>query len=419
MIESKLTMEGWAQHGPRWIAATKQALRAEVPDYAERFALLDEQLRDEAALIRAEQLTIGAVPQIEYKTISEGNVTAADRERIRRRGCLIVRGVFDRAQAEEWNEQIGRYIDENGYYERAGAKAGMDRYFSTLGSSKPQIFGLYWSRPQIAARQSETMSATRAFLSRLWVYQKGEYRFFDPDRQIVYADRVRRREPGDRTLGLSPHSDGGSVERWCEPSFRRLYREVLTGNPLAYDPWDGEGRTETREIPSPAVCSAFRTFQGWTALTTQGPGDGTLKLAPIANTMAWMLLRALQDDTPADDLCGAAPGRALGALPQWHASLLEAVVSIPRVEPGDAVWWHSDVIHAVEDEHAGRGYSNVIYIGASPWCEKNEAYLKRQAPAFLEGRSSPDFAPEDYEVDFIGRANPSDLSDLGRAQMGL
>ena len=49
--------------------------------------------------------------------------------------------------------------------------------------------------------------------------------------------------------------------------------------------FDGEGRTQTREIPSPAVCSAFRTFQGWTALTRQGPGDGTLKLVPIARTM--------------------------------------------------------------------------------------------------------------------------------------
>lgn len=419
MQQTNRTMEGWAEHGPRWIAETKQALRQEVPDYARRFALLDERLRDEAAAVRAEQQAGGAVPQLDYKTICDGKVSATDRERIHRRGCVIIRGVFEQAQATAWNEEIGRYIDENDYYEKARAKAGMDQYFSTLGSSKPQIFGLYWSRPQAAARQAESMAATRSFLSRLWVTQKGETQFFDPDRQVVYADRVRRREPGDKTLGLSPHSDGGSVERWCEPSFRRLYREVLSGDPLAYNPWDGEGRTTTHEIPSPAVCSAFRTFQGWTALTAQGPGDGTLKLAPIADTMAWMFLRALQDDTPADDLCGAAPGRALGALPQWHAPLLEAVVSIPRVEPGDTVWWHSDIIHAVEDEHTGRGYSNVIYIGASPWCEKNEAFLRRQAPAFLDGRSCPDFAPENYEVDFKNRATLADLSDLGRRQMGL
>jgi Protein of unknown function (DUF1479) len=118
-----------------------------------------------------------------------------------------------------------------------------------------------------------------------------------------------------------------------------------------------------------------------------------------------MILRALQGDVPEGDLCGAQPGRALGASPEWHPLLLEAKIPIPVVEPGDTVWWHSDVIHAVEDRHGGQGYSNVIYIASAPWCDKNEAFLKRQAPTFLEGRSAPDFAPEDYEVDFKGRAS--------------
>jgi len=94
-------------------------------------------------------------------------------------------------------------------------------------------------------------------------------------------------------------------------------------------------------------------------------------------------------------------------------------VSIPRVEPGDTVWWHPDVIHAVEDKHCGHEASNVIYIGAAPWCEKNARFLRKQADCFLTGRSSPDFAPEDYEVDFKGRARLEHLSDLGKKQMGL
>ncbi|MEY2653201.1 MAG: hypothetical protein RLZZ524_228, partial [Pseudomonadota bacterium] len=104
---------------------------------------------------------------------------------------------------------------------------------------------------------------------------------------------------------------------------------------------------------------------------------------------------------------------------QWHPELLEGLVPIPQVEPGDTVWWHQDIIHAVEDHHRGSGYSNVIYIGAAPWCEKNAAYAARQAEAFLAGRSSPDFAPEHYELDFPGRAMASDLSELGLRQMGL
>ena len=89
------------------------------------------------------------------------------------------------------------------------------------------------------------------------------------------------------------------------------------------------------------------------------------------------------------------------------------------VEPGDTVWWHPDVIHAVGDEHNGKDFASVIYIGATPKCANNEAYAKRQAQAFLAGRSAPDFAAEDYEVDFKGRATLDDLTDLGRAQMAV
>jgi hypothetical protein len=93
--------------------------------------------------------------------------------------------------------------------------------------------------------------------------------------------------------------------------------------------------------------------------------------------------------------------------------------SIPLVEPGDAVFWHPDLVHGVEETHRGRGMSNVIYIGAAPFCAKNAAFLPRQAEAFLAGRSSPDFAPEDHETSFAGRATLDDLTPLGRRQMGL
>jgi hypothetical protein len=163
----------------------------------------------------------------------------------------------------------------------------------------------------------------------------------------------------------------------------------------------------------------FRTFQGWTALTRQGKGAGTLQLIPIANAMAYILLRALQDDVPEDNLCGAKPGRALSVEPEWHAPLLEALTSIPLMQPGDTVFWHSDVVHAVENEHNGQGYSNVMYIAATVGCLKNTAYLARQAPAFLTGQTPPDFAPDNFEVDFRGRGTEADLTPLGRSQLGL
>ena len=134
--------------------------------------------------------------------------------------------------------------------------------------------------------------------------------------------------------------------------------------------------------------------------------------------MGWVILRALQDDVPEDELCGAAPSRALTISEAYHAKLLRAYVPIPVVEPGDTVWWHPDVIHGVEDHHTGSGYSNVMYIGAAPACAKNERFLAGQRRAFEAGESSPDFAAENYEVDFEGRFTADMLSPLGRLQMG-
>jgi len=135
--------------------------------------------------------------------------------------------------------------------------------------------------------------------------------------------------------------------------------------------------------------------------------------------MVYILLRALQDDVAEDDLCGAQPGRALSVNPQFHSLLIEALSSIPLMEPGDTVFWHSDVVHAVENEHRGTGYSNVMYIGSAPSCPKNVAYLERQALSFIAGKTPPDFAPDNFEVDFVGRATVADLTELGRSQLGI
>ena len=212
---------------------------------------------------------------------------------------------------------------------------------------------MYWSRPQVQARQAVEMATTKRWMNRLWDADAPAGPEFDVDEDYAYADRTRRRAPGDSTLGLSPHMDAGSYERWVDPAFRRIYAPLFAGAFDAYDPWRGAYRTQTREYESPAVSSMFRTFQGWTALTEQGPGDGTLELVPIADAIGHVLLRALQDDVPGDELPLAKPGRALGVDERWHPELIGALVPIQTVEPGDTVWWHPDVVHAVGAEHRG------------------------------------------------------------------
>jgi len=369
-------------------------------------AILDKQARGEPV-----------IPVLHYADIARDSVPGQSIEAVRHCGCAIITGVYSAQQAHDWNQQIGEYLDTNHYLDKSREKAGMDNYFGDLADASPQIFGIYWSRPQIEARQAESMAMTKRFLNRIWDVRSPMGDEFDPEHDYAYADRTRRRAPGDKTLGLSPHMDAGSYERWVDPAFQKIYQPIFSGHWQQYDPWKAAYRTQTREYKSPAVCSMFRTFQGWTALTPQGAGDGTLQLLPLANSIVYTLLRSLMPDIPADQFCIAQPGRALGINAKWHPDLIRGLVSIPEVEPGDTLWWHPDVIHAVEAEHNGSNYASVIYIGASPRCAKNEAYARRQAVHFLAGKSAPDFAAEDYEADFNGRAGIDDLTALGREQM--
>ena len=402
-----------------YVAAAKTHLRG-LTDVQAAFADIRSGMLREVDTIQTLQAQgKPVIPEVSYASIADGSVSEATRAAIRHRGCAIVRGVFDPSRVTDWNAEVGDYIARNNYLTKAKEKAGMDTYFSELASGAPQIYGLYWSKPQVEARQDPAMAATKQFMNRLWSVAGPTGDEFDPDQDYAYADRTRRREPGDTTLGLSPHMDSGSYERWVDPAYQKIYGDIFAGNWQDYDPWKGTYRTQTREYSSPAVCSMFRTFQGWTALTEQGPSDGTLSLIPVAKSISYFLMRALQDDVEPDDLCGAAPGRALGARQHWHGDILQGLMSIPTVGPGDTVWWHPDVIHSVADEHGGSDYANVIYIGATPKCAKNAAYAAKQAKAFLAGESAPDFAAENYEVDFVGRATVDDLTALGRAQMGL
>jgi len=400
------------------IVDSKRRLRAQITDMPARFANITRSVETQIEEIVEERAQgIQPVPDLDFNQLDQ--VTEKQKQKIRQRGCLVIRNVFEEQRVVDWNRQLDEYLTSNNYLEKLSASSVVDDYFSTLASDKPQIYGVYWSPPQMEARTDPAMAAVKRFLNRLWNVDSPEGSVFDPDHDLTYADRVRFRQPGDASLGLSAHVDAGSIERWIDPAYSdKVYRHVFGGDLAQYDPFEAWGRTGIEEIPSPAVCRMFRTFQGWTALTPQGPNDGTLQLLPVANAMVWMLLRALQDDVPEDELCGAAACRAMMIVQEYHDLLLRGYGSIPQVEPGDTVFWHPDVLHGVEDEHRGSGYSSVMYIAPVPDCPKNRVYAKLQRTAFEAGDSGPDFAAENFETDFRGRFTKQDLSALGLQQMG-
>jgi hypothetical protein len=404
---------------PEAIRSTKGQLRAALPGYKEVFREVEADMRRRVEeIVSQRESGHDVIPIVQYTDVAEKKVSAELVKTIKSRGACVVRQTFSREQSTGWDDEIAAYVERNNLDAKLANRAE-DKYFGTLAAAKPQIYGIYWSRPQVEARQSESLTNVRVFLNNLWQAESDGVRHINPNEAPAYADRIRRRPPGSASLGLSPHVDGGSVERWLDENFRKVYRHVFAGDWRNYSAFAAAFRPEVREVESPAVCSMFRTYQGWTALTRQGKGDGTLQLIPIAESMVYVLLRALQDDVAEDDLCGAKPGRALSISEQYHGLLIQALSSIPLMEPGDTVFWHSDVVHAVENEHRGKGYSNVMYIGSAPGCAKNTAYLEKQALTFLAGKTPPDFPADNFEVDFAGRGTLADLTALGRSQLGI
>ena len=400
------------------IIQEKNYLKSKSKNYKKNFLEIEKFITDEIANIEElNKNNKNIIPEVKFDDLKL-NLKDFTSE-VKKRGCVVIRDVFNDDLITQMNKDLEQYIEENNYYEDQKKKADIDKYFSDLKSGKPQIFGLYWSKTQVNIRQSIELDVVKKWLNQLWTYNQNNESIFDPNHELVYADRVRRREPGDSTLGLSPHCDAGSVERWIDRGYQAVYEKIFADNFKEYDPFDAANRNKTKEIESPAVSHVFRTFQGWVALTKQGPGDGTLQLIPIAKSMAYILTRALLDDVDEKDLCSSMPARALSVNSKYHSLLLRGLVSIPKMNPGDTVWWHPDVVHAVEDHHTGKGYSNVVYVGSTPYCEKNLAYAKKQSQKFLQGKSPPDFAAEDYEVAYKNRATIKDLTPLGKKQLAL
>jgi hypothetical protein len=403
---------------PAAIRETKDALRRSIGDYEGAFRYVEEKMRNEVAeIIDLRSQGDPVWPVVNFSDIAAGTVSDDLRSLIRRRGCAIVKGTFRRERAEAWDQELASYLDRNDFFGQYRNED--DGFFGTVENAKPSIFPIYWSTPQIEARQDDAMALTRQFLNSFWQHESLGRVWFDPNRDTHYPDRIRRRPPGTTSTGLSPHTDAGAVERWLTPQYQSVFRHVFDGHIESYDPWDGAYRSEALEYNVPRRCSVFRTFQGWTALSDMAPTQGVLHAIPIPDAMSYQLLRALQDDVADDELCGAAPGKTMPTTEKWHPELWAGLTAIPAVEPGDTVWWHGDLIHAVGGVRDQLGWGNVMYIPSSPWCEKNAAYAAACGEDFVTGVSPRDFAHEDYEVSWTGRATLAHLNDRGRQQLGL
>jgi Protein of unknown function (DUF1479) len=397
--------------------ALRERLAASGRTVEQVFAVMELRVADQVAEIAAARTRGEEIwPVVEYADIEAGTVARDVVALMRQRGCLVVRGHFEREQALGWDAGIVEYVERNHFFETYRGPG--DDFFGSVGS-RPEIYPIYWSAAQMQARLSERMARVQRFLNRLWISQSGGVQWFDPGRDAMYPDRIRRRPPGVTSTGLGPHLDAGTLDLWMTREYQQTFRHLFDGTVEQYDPWDATHRTAGPQFAGTTMCSAFRTFQGWTALSDMARDQGVLHAIPIADAMGYLMLRPLLADVADDDMCGVVTNKVFPATSRWHSLLLEALSGIPDIRAGDSVWWHCDLVHGVAPVVDQQGWGNVMYIPSAPWCPRNERYAADVRAAFSTGSSPGDFPAEHYERTWSNRFGPDDLDQAGARVLGL
>jgi hypothetical protein len=109
-----------------------------------------------------------------------------------------------------------------------------------------QVYELYNTTSQMRARTHPAILETQRALLTLWNDASGQVSLDTP---ISYFDRLRIRLPGDSKFTLGPHVDGGSIERWEDPEYRKCFNKILEGGSAwrEYNPFNAGPRVHAKQ----------------------------------------------------------------------------------------------------------------------------------------------------------------------------
>ena len=363
------------------------------------------------------------VPEIDFSLVHENNGELPDgfAELVRERGCCIFRNVVSQEQAESWEAGLKEYTKRH-------AKVG------GFPVDNPQMWQLFWTKPQVEIRSHERVLEAMSAVSKLW-HVSDPTLPIDLASQVAYPDRFRIRFPTkDKEFALNHHLDSGGIERWEDDEYRSCYQAIFEGRWDEYDAWDATPRpnAKTDLYGKGATCSIWRSLQGWLSLSHTGTGEGTLRLLPnLKASIAYIMLRPFFVNGAFDDVTATFPGSFPGRIQffpttDFHPDLdlKRSVVGIPPVKPGDYVFWHTDLVHEVDKYHPGKTDSSVAYNACTPLIPYNLESLIGTKKAFLDGVRPDDFygsavIEHEREHEDHGARVENILSLEGRRAMGF
>ncbi|GAM37370.1 hypothetical protein TCE0_023f07239 [Talaromyces pinophilus] len=366
------------------------------------------------------------IPTFDAEKVINDGFTPSEKDYIKSIGCFIVRQVIPEDEVREQYAKLQEYISAN----REQVKG--------WPVEAPSMLRLYDSPTQINIRTHPNHLNVQRKLNELWHDESGE----TSAEPLLYSDGIRDRPPQTPFMGLPPHIDAGSLSRWADKTYREAYHHIFSGSPELHDAYDLNARKNADQYLFPGVAHSrvFRAFQGWTALTPAAPRSGSILLFPhIQMAVAYVLLRPFFRPPESGDIMDASkwtfdadqpwfPGtflqqsQLLSRSSHPHLRLEDCLVASPSMRPGDSVWWHSDMIHAVDTEHLGQENAAAVFIPACPTTPINKEYIKTQKEASLAGRPPPDYvfgAGSLNETLFKGYEGFERLSDEAKIALGF
>ncbi|CAZ84668.1 unnamed protein product [Tuber melanosporum] len=310
------------------------------------------------------------IPKVNFKELA--SLSKEKIEGIKKRGVVVIKNVLQYQKALAMKDSLKEHIKRN---PRAAAPP----------ANSPAVYELYWSPAQLAARSHPSLVASQGFVNSLR-HSSLPSSVVDTSVCLPYADRFRIRQPGDAGFALGAHIDGGSVERWEDPEYCRCYEKIWTGQWEEYDAYKTDHRVHAKMdmYDGTGSCGVWRSWQGWLSLSTTSPGEGTLMVNPLLkHTTAYPVLRPFftLSNPPTLSATPHFPNSVQGACQEYsnsthpHLRLDDAMTHMPRISPGDHVFWHCNTIHAVDRVRRGASDSSV------PWTVEKQAYVERQREA--------------------------------------
>ncbi len=359
-----------------------------------------------------------AVPEVRSSHIVGGSIPTYVVKQVNRRGLLVVREALPKSFSQRCCNELLDYVLNNHIWSRP-----------------PSLYTTKWSQTQVQALMHPRVNAVISALNRLWHIDRHSSQYgrnlqsVDMSRHTMFSNGAFVGKPCS-PFGPKPAMKGPGLRRWTNSLSPELYRSIFDGNYHEWDAFDAtyripqavnNNKNQGGGVPFNADPAPFIPWHGFISLS-HWPEQGTLRIVPMMRVgMAFVLLRPFFDDVdPVHDMMlGASDGSHLEITKEFHGQLLNALVPLPPLYPGDAVFWHPDLIIAdggmVGGEEAAVPVDRScagIFFSSMPLCAGNAMYAMNFRENFLYDENGA-------EAEFSGKATLDDLTHLGRCVFGV